>query len=804
MFTILTVLTLAAGVGANTAVFSVLEGVLLKPLPYPHPEQLIGLWHLAPGVIDGDVNMAPSNYFIYREQGRYFQDVGLYQGDSVNITGVAQPEQVHALDVTEGTLPILGAQPILGRGFTPEDTKTGSPDTVLLTYGYWQKTFGGDRSVIGRTLLADGKARRIIGVLPKSFHFLDWEQPQIVFPLQFDRNKTNLGQFSFEGLARLKQGATIEQASSDVEHMLPIVLASFPPPPGFSIELFKSAKFQANLKPLQKVVVGDVSKLLWVLMGSIGMVLLIACANVANLLLVRAEGRQQELAIRSALGASRNRLAGELLLESLVLGILGSLFGLGLAYGALRLLLWMAPSGLPRLDNIGIDGKVLVFNLAVSLLSSLLFGLIPVLRYAAPRVAHTLREGGRTASQGRERHRIRNILVVVQVSLAFVLLICSGLMIRTFLALTHVNPGIDPKAHIQTLELAIPEAEVKDPEQVLRMAETMQHKLEAIPGVTAVAISHKIPMTGQGWSDPIFARDRHYSEGALPPLHRFRFVAPGSFALVGTPILAGRDFTWAELYEKRPLAIVSENTARQLWQTPANALGKQIRVTSKDDWREIIGVVGNVHEDGANQPAPLTVYWPMLQNNFEGEGVSVRRDFHFEVRTARAGSESLMSEVRRALWSVDANAPIADVQTLEGIYNKSMARTSFTLVMIAIAGGMALLLGGVGLYGVIAYSVSQRMREIGIRIALGAQRRDITGMFLRQGVLLAGTGVTCGLLVAVAVMRLMRSLLFQVSPMDPVTYISVCLALIGAAMLASYIPSRRSAVQDPARTLRAE
>lgn len=804
MFTFITVLTLAAGIGANTAVFSVLEGVLLQPLPYPHSEQLIGLWHSAPGLNMDDVNMAPSNYFIYREQNHYFQDIGLYQGDSVNVTGVAQPEQVHALEVTDGTLPILGIPPMLGRFFNRTDVMPGGADTVILTYGYWQKRFGSDRSIVGKTITVDGKLRQIVGVMPRNFRFLDWEQPSLIVPIRLDRNKTTLGQFSYEGIARLKPGATIAQANTDLERIIPTVWASFPPPPGFSMELFKTARLMPNLKSLKKVVVGDVSKVLWVLMGSIGLVLLIACANVANLLLVRADGRQQELAIRSALGASRNRLGGELLLESLVLGVLGCAFGLALAFGALRLLVWMAPSGLPRLDDIGINGTVLLFNLAASLLASLLFGLVPVLRYAAPRIATTLREGGRTASQGRERHRLRNVLVVIQVSLAFVLLICSGLMIRTFRALMHVNPGIDPHAKIQTLELAIPEAEVKDPEQVLRMQEAMLHKLETIPGVSNVSMTNSLPLGGSGWTDPVFARDRSYNDGALPPLRRFRFVAPGSFAVFGIPIIAGRDFTWAEMYEKRPIAIISENFAREYWGTPNNALGKQVRVGSKDDWREVVGVVGAVHEDGMNKESPSMVYWPLLLSHFESSDIQVHRYFHFAIRTPRAGSESLMKEVRQAIWSVDANIPIANARTMEYFYNKSMARTSFTLVMLAIAGGMALLLGTVGLYGVIAFSVSQRVREIGIRIALGAQRRHITGMFVRQGLVLAGAGVFCGLFVAFASVRLMTSLLFHVSPMDPITYAAVCIGLIGSAFLASYIPSRRSAAQEPSKTLRAE
>jgi len=365
---------------------------------------------------------------------------------------------VRALLVTDGLLPVLGVSPMLGRWFNRTDDAPGSPDTVILTYGYWQRKFGSDRSVVGRTITADGKPRQIVGVMSKNFQFLDWETPALILPLTLDRNKTTLGEFSYEGIARLKPGTTLAAANSDVARLIPAVWTSFPAPPGFSIELFKKARLGPNVRPLIRDVVGDVGKLLWILMGSIGMVLLIASANVANLLLVRAEGRQQELAIRAALGASRGRLVTEFLLESLVLGVLGGVLALALTYGALRLLLAIAPAGLPRLKEIGINVPVLAFALLASLLASLLSGLVPTLRYSGARMGTGLREGGRSQGQSRERHRTRNALVIVQVCLAFVLLICSGLMVRTFRALTHVDPGFSRPAEIQTMRLTIPEA----------------------------------------------------------------------------------------------------------------------------------------------------------------------------------------------------------------------------------------------------------------------------------------------------------------------------------------------------------
>jgi predicted permease len=806
MFTAITLITLAAGIGANIVIFSVLEGVLLKPLPYPEPDRLVGVWHTAPGINIKNLNMAPSVYFIDREQSTTFQDIGAYNEDSLSVTGTGEPQQVHGLDVTDGTLPLLGVVPALGRLFTRQDDSPEAPDTVLISYGYWREKFGGDPAVIGRSITADGKSREIIGVLPKGFQFLDDQDIAIIAPMKWDRSKTKLGNFSYRALARLKPGVTMPQASADVARMLPIVSRSFPPPEGFSTKLFESAHIGPNLRSLKQEVVGDVGNVLWVLMGSIAMVLLIACANVANLLLVRVEGRRQELAIRTAMGAGRGRIAGDLLFESILLGLMGSLLGLALAYGALRILVAMAPTGIPRIHEIGIDVPVLLFTLAITLLSSLLFGSIPIFKYAGARLNASLREGGRSLSQSREQHRARNVLVVVQVALALVLLICSGLMIRTFRALMHVPPGFVGADAVQTFRFYVPEAQIPDTEdeRVVRMEEEILNKLAAIPGVSSVGFSSSLPMDGEDSNDLLFAQDRSYAEGDIPPIRRFKFISPKFFATLGTPLIAGRDLTWSDTYQKIPVALVSENFAREYWHDANNALGKRIRASSTDDWREIIGVVADVHDDGVNQDAPTSVYWPVMMDRFEGQKESLRRDIAFTIRSPRAGSEAFLKEVREAVWSVNPNVPLSSVHTLGHFYTESMARTSFTLVMLAVAGGMALLLGIVGIYGVIAYSVSQRTREIGIRMALGAQRQTLIAMFVRHGLLLTGVGVACGLVASFAVMRLMSSLLFNVSPLDPVTYSAVTIVVVITAYLACYLPSRRAATIDPVDALRAE
>ena len=806
MFTAITLLTLAIGVGANTVIFSVIEGVLLKPLPYPHSDQLIGVWHTAPGINIKDLNMCPSIYFIDREQSTTLQDIGVYDGDAVNVTGTGQPEHLRGLDVTDGTLPLLGVTPALGRLFTRKDDTAGSPETILISYAYWQQKFGGASSVIGTSINVDGRTRQIIGVLPRDFHFLDNPDAAIVMPFQWDRSKIKLGNFSQRALARLKPGVTMQQASADMARLLPITFRSFPAPEGFSAAIFEKARIAPNLRPLKKDVVGDVDKVLWVLMGSIAMVLLVACANVANLLLVRVEGRRQELAIRAALGAPWKRIAGELLLESLVIGLSGSLIGLGLAYSALKALVAAAPTGLPRIHEIGIDSQVLLFTLGLALFTSLLIGAIPVFKYAGVKATTGLREGGRALSQSRERHRARKALVIVQVALALVLLICSGLMIRTFQALMHVDAGFTSPDSLQTFRFYVPESQIPDtqPERVVHQQQEIADKLAALPGVSSVSFSNAVPLDGYDTNDILYAQDHVLGEGEIPPIRRFKFISPGYLATLGTHLLTGRDISWDDTYNNHPVALISENFAKEYWHSPQGAIGKMIRVASTDPWREVIGVVQDVHEDGVDQPAQSTVYWPVLMNNFEGQKTQLRRGVAFSIRTSRAGSQALMNEVQQQVWSVNSAVPLADPTTLGELYTKSMARTSFTLVLLCVAGAMALLLGVIGIYGVIAYTVSQRTREIGIRMALGAQRNQLTSLFVRQGLLLTAIGAACGLVVAFVTMRLMSAILFNVSPVDPLTYIVITAGLIATAYLACYVPSRRAATINPVNALRSE
>jgi predicted permease len=797
-FTAITIATLAIGIGANGAIFTVIENVLLKPLPFPDSAQLVDLGHDVPGIgLHG--RSAPFLYFIYGEQSRSFQSMGLWRENSNNLTGLAEPEHVRSLALTSEVLPMVGVQPLLGRLFSAEDAALGAPLTAMLAYGFWRDKFGADASIIGRNIIIDGQPRQVIGVLPRNFWFMD-SKAAVVLPLQFDRNNIFLGQFQYSGIARLKPGVSLAQASADCARLIPVAARSFPPFPGLSLASFERERITPAFTSLKASLLGDIGGVLWVLMGTIGMVLLIACANVANLMLVRTQGRRQELAIRSALGAGWWQIARELLVESLVLGVAGGAVGAGLALAALRLLQVLHPANLPRLEQIFMDAGSILFTFAISVFAGLLFGLIPAIRYAGGSVA-ALRTAGRGASESRQRHRARNTLVVVQVALALVLLISSGLMIRTFQALRHVNPGFVRPEELQTFDISIPRSVVAAPVAVTRMEQSIADKIAAVRGVSSVGLTNDVPMDSGHWYDPVQIEGREADD---LPGRVYRFVSPGLLATMGNPLVAGRDFTWEDLYDQHRVAMLSENLARELWGTPQAALGKHVRHVSISPWVEVIGVVGNERADGVDQPAPETVYWPLLMDHFGPDPLHATPDVSYVVRTPRAGSSALMQEVSQAVWSVSKELPLANPQTLQDLYNKSLARTSFALVMLGIAGAMAFALGVAGLYGVISYSVAQRTREIGIRVAIGAQHSTVRRMFIAEGARLAAIGILCGTATALGLMRLMGSLLFGVKPIDPLTYAAVALALAAAAAMASYIPARRAMRVDPIVALRYE
>ena len=810
MFSAVALLTIAIGIGANTAVFSVVNSVMLKPLNYPNSEQLVSLHQIAPGApgladFETGLHLSPSMYFTYAEHNRTFKALGVWDISTANVTGLTEPEQVRIAEVSDGVLETLEVLPAVGRWLSEADQVPRGPQRVMLNYGYWERRFGGDHSVVGRNITVDGRPREVVGVMPKGFRLVDMDF-DVMVPLAFNRSDLILAGFGFDGLARVKPGVTIAEANADLTRMLPIWMDSWTNGPGTNPHFYETWKITPMIRPLKREVIGNVIDVLWVVMGTIGLVMLVACANVTNLLLVRVEARQQELAVRAALGAGWGRMVRGLLVESVMLGLMGGVLGAALAYGGVRLLVAIGPANLPRLSEISLDARTLGFTVLLALLSGLLLGLIPALKYAGPRASLALRSGGRAASASRERHRARSILVVGQVAMALVLLVSAGLMIRTFQALRTVDPGFTDAQHLQVMRISIPNALVAEPERVLRIQNEILEKLAAIPGVKSAGLASEMPMEGfdSDW-DCIFAQDKTYPDNVMAPLYLYKHISPGFLQTAGTRLIAGREFTWTDVYGLHPVVMISENFARETWGTPSAALGKQLREFPSMPWREVIGVVQDVRERGVQDKAPEIVYWPpMMEYLFGNKAAQTLRTETFVVRSERAGTETFLNEVRQAVWSVNSNLPLASVRTMQEVYGKSVARTSFTLVMLGIAGAMALVLGIIGIYGVISYAVSQRKREIGIRLALGAQSGDVLQMVLRQGARMALVGVAIGIAAALALTQLMSSLLFGVTARDPMTFAAVAALLILVSLLASYIPARRAMQVDPIVALRYE
>jgi predicted permease len=809
LFTIVAVVTLAIGTGATTAVFSVVDGVLLKPLAYPNPDRLVAVWHDAPGApgltsVAGGLQISPSMLVTYEEEGRSFDKIGVWVAQNLNVTHFAEPEQVTGVFVTSQTLPALAVRPLLGRWIGLEDERLDSAPVVMLSYGYWQERFGGDPAIVGKRIETDLTAE-IVGVMPRGFKFGD-TTPDVIAPFRFNRAELIPPPFCCNAVARLRDGVTLEQANADIERMLPIWIERFPFPGGASgrAVYLDTWRIGADLRPLKADVIGGVSDTLWVVMAMIGIVLLIAAANVANLLLVRGESRTLELDVRAALGAGSWRIARSLLVENTLLALLGGALGLAVAYGALQGLLALAPQRLPRLDEIALDARSLGFGLLVTVAAAALFSVAPLLRAVRHKLSTRLR-GSRGASSGRAQLRSQNALVIGQVALALVLLVSSGLMIRTFEALRAVEPGFAEPASLQTFRIGIPPPLVPDAQAVWRAQQAIADSIRTIAGVESVGFTNALPMEQvvTNW-DGIEVEGGNNNLGSMA-LRVYNQISQDYLRTMGMSLVAGRDLAFEDIAEMRPVALVSESLAKELWQTPDAAVGQRIRAPGGGPWRNVIGVVADVRMNGLDVASPATVYWPTIMSDFyQGQPFFVQREVAFAIRSPLAGSPALTRQIERAVWSVNPSLPLAGVRTMQDIYDRSLGRTSFTLVMLVAAAAAALVLGVVGLYGVLSYAVSTRRREIAIRFALGAKARDVERRIVGQGVVLAAAGVVIGLVAAAAVTRLMASLLYDVQPVDPLTYAAVAAGLIAVAALASYIPARRASAVNPAESLAAE
>lgn len=785
-FAAVAVLSLALGEGGTIAILSVVNAVLIRPLPYTEPEKLVGVSNSAvfSGQVANDWPLSLDMYGFYNEQARSFADFGVWSAGTAAVSGVGDPEEVATVTMTHGVLRALGASPYLGRWFSSADETPRAQKTVILSYKYWQRRFAGEGHILGQLLLIDFVPYQVIGVMPRSFEFLNLD-PDVFLAQSVVRGAPGSEDADYSGVARLKPGVSLEQANQDIARVQSIWA---PDNTGWR-QALEELQVKPNIHPLKRDVVGDVSAVLKILMGALLIVLLLVCANVANLVQVRAQARRGEFAIRAALGAGLGRIARQLIVESLALASLGGAAGLGLAYAAVRIFVTQGPTALPRVKEISMDSTSLLFALACSLLSGLVFGFIAFLRSGLSNGSQT----ARGASQSAEQLHAQNVLVVTQVALALVLLVGAGLLVRSFIALTAVIPGFTHPEQIQTIRLFIPEAQILESKRAAQMQADILHEVAAIPGVTAAGFATALPLELEYHNGNPVSVEGKATFGRIPPNRTIKSISPGFFAALGTRLIAGRDFAWSDLASPPRVAIVSENMARENWGDPPDALGKRIRVGTDGPWSVIVGVAENVCDDGVDQPPPALVYFP-----------DARRGLTFALRSSRAGTQGLLKEITAKIRAADSSLPLVNVRTLADINRLAMERRSFVLVLLGIAAVMALTLSIMGVYGVLAYAVAQRRKEISIRVAVGAEPRTIKALFLRQGLILTCFGGAVGLASARGVSTSMASLLFGVSPGDPLTYAVSSAVILAAVLTASYVPSRRAAFMDPIEALRSD
>jgi putative ABC transport system permease protein len=789
-FTIVAVLALALGIGANSAIFSVVNTVLLQPLPYKNPAQLVMLWENATHLGFPKNTPSPANFLDWRRQNTVFTGMAAMAPKNFNLTGVGEPERLDGRRVSANLFDLLGVQPRLGRGFLPQEDTPGS-HVVILSHGLWQRRFGSDPRIIGQTLNLNGESYSVVGVMPPGIDlpgFGNWND-QLWVPIAFPSEEAqSRGNHYLEVIARMKPGVRLNQAKAEMETIAARLAQQYPA---------ENLRIGTVVNPLHEEVVGEIRPALLVLLGAVGFVLLIACANVANLLLARAAVRQKEIALRLALGASRSRLTRQFLTESVLLAILGAAVGLIFAVAGLRILKTFIPDTISQANSIGIDARVLLFTAFVAVVTGLIFGLAPATQASNFNLNETLNEGGRDAVGGSKGARLRGLLVIAEVAVSFVLLIGAGLLINSFFHLRNLDPGFRAD-HLLTAKIDLPELKYPDQEHRIPFLDEVLRRVMALPGVQSAAIAGNLPLTYDG--DSMYIAVEGIPD---PPTDQrldviYRAIGPGYFSTMGIPLVSGRDFTEQDTTETGYKVVVSEKLAQHFW-PGQDPIGKRLKpgsTTSDAPWREVIGVVKDVRQNDFLAAPKMQMYMSYRQLKSLAPNALVVR--------ARVEPMSLAKELRNAVWAVDKDQPVSNIDTMEHIVAGAVARQRFSTMLLGIFATLALMLAAVGIYGVMSYSVAQRTHEIGIRMALGARRRDVLKMTVKQGLKLVVMGVAIGLVAAFVLTRVMTSLLFGVSATDPITFVSIPLVLMGVAMLASYIPALRATKVDPMVALRAQ
>jgi predicted permease len=787
-FTIIAIIALALGIGANTAIFSVVNTVLLRPLPYKDPDRLVMVWEDASRHGYPRDTPAAANFVDWRDQSQNFEGMAAIADESFNLTGSGDPERLEGRRVSANMFPLLGVEPQLGRVFTAAEDQPGAQRVVILSYPLWQRRFGGDPAIVGQSLTLNGESHVVIGVMPARFQFPSSDDQAWVPIALTQQDAGNRNRHYLQVLGRLKPGVSLAQAQSEMSTIATRLQQQYPQ---------SNAELGAVVQPLQEHLVGDIKPALLVLLGAVGLVLLIACANVANLLLARAAVRQKEIAVRVALGAKRSRLIRQFLTESVLLSTSGGLVGLAIAYGGLFLLKAFIPENISQARDISIDLKVLAFTFLVSVATGLIFGLAPAIQAARFNQIDTLKEGGRDAATGGSGQRLRGLLVTAEVAISLVLLIGAGLLINSFLRLRNVDPGFRTD-NLLTMKIVLPEPKYEEMERRSAFYTELINRVQALAGVRSAAVTSNLPLYRQGNSIGIGIEGQPAPPPGQERIIVTRIVSPRYFDTMSIPILRGRGLMDQDTETTPNVVVISETMARRYW-PGEDAVGKRIaagRIRTPEDWIQVVGVVKDVRQFELNAEPKPQMYLSYRQAGFfDSRDLVVKTD---------VDPASMAATVRKAVWEIDKDQPVSNIQTMDQILAESIARQRFSMLVLAIFAAVALVLAGVGIYGVMSYSVAQRTHEIGIRMALGAQTGAVLKLAVGYGMKLVIVGIAIGLIAAFALTRVMSTLLFGVTATDPTTFTLISLLLIAVAVLASYVPARRATRVNPIIALRYE
>jgi len=786
-FTVAAVVALALGIGANSVIFTVVNAVLLRPLPFKDPQQLVMVWENAAHLGFPKDTPPPGTFLDWQQQNTVFAGMAATAHKSFNVLGVGEPERVDGRKVSANLFDLLGVKPVLGRTFSADEDKPGT-HVALLSEGLWKRRYGSDQSIIGRAINLSGEMYTVIGVLPRTVELPSGEtwHDQLWVPMAFSSEEAaNRDSHYLEVIARLKSNGSLQQAQAEMDTIAARLAKQYPE---------HNARRGVVVVPMHEQIVGDIKPALLVLLGAVGFVLLIACANVANLLLARAAVRQKEIALRLALGANRSRLTRQFLVESILLALIGGTVGLGLAFAGLNVIKSYIPNNVSQSAGIGIDLPVLLFTAGIAILTGVLFGLVPAFQASHCNVNDTLKESGRDAAAGARGHRIRNALVVAEVAVSFTLLIGAGLLINSFMHLRNLDPGFRAD-HLLTMRVPLSYVKYPDREKRTAFFDELMRRVRALPGIESAAVGNNLPLTYDGDSILISVEGQPDPPTDQHPDVIFRVAGPNYFTTMGISLVAGRDFNDQDNPRASTVVIISEKTARYYW-PGENAIGKRVRTSNDGPWCEVVGVVKDVRQNDFVKDTKMEMYMPYAQvGDFPPNALVVR---------TRIDPLSLSSTVRKEVWAIDKDQPVSDIRSMDEIVSEAVARQRFSMLLLGIFAGLALILAAVGIYGVMSYTVLQRTREIGIRMALGGQRSDMLKMTIWHSLKLVLMGLTLGLAAAFVLTRVMTTLLFGISATDPLTYVAISFMLLAVAVLASYIPALRATKVDPMVALRYE